>query len=58
MAWGQLLRSDSMVRVGPYLSERAWGTVREDYSDNGDAWSFFHMIMHCPGPTGGTKTAC
>ena len=26
---------------GPYLSERAWGTVREDYSDNGDAWSFF-----------------
>jgi hypothetical protein len=27
--------------VGPYLSERACGTVREDYSDNGDAWSFF-----------------
>jgi hypothetical protein len=27
--------------VGPYLSERAWGTVREDYSENGDAWSFF-----------------
>ena len=26
---------------GPYLSERAWGTVREDYSDNGDAWTFF-----------------
>ena len=26
---------------GPYLSERAWGTVREDYSDSGDAWSFF-----------------
>lgn len=26
---------------GPYLSERAWGTVREDYSDNGDAWAFF-----------------
>jgi hypothetical protein len=26
---------------GPYLSERAWGTVREDYSDNGDAWSSF-----------------
>jgi len=23
---------------GPYLSERAWGTVREDYSANGDAW--------------------
>jgi len=26
---------------GPYLSERAWGTVREDYSPNGDAWDYF-----------------
>ena len=26
---------------GPYLSERQWGTVREDYSDNGDVWSYF-----------------
>jgi hypothetical protein len=26
---------------GPYLSERAWGTVREDYSSDGDAWSYF-----------------
>jgi hypothetical protein len=26
---------------GPYLAERQWGTVREDYSSNGDAWSFF-----------------
>lgn len=26
---------------GPYLSERAWGTVREDYSSNGDAWNYF-----------------
>ncbi|VVM05569.1 hypothetical protein MAMC_00680 [Methylacidimicrobium cyclopophantes] len=26
---------------GPYLSERQWGTVREDYSASGDAWSFF-----------------
>jgi hypothetical protein len=26
---------------GPYLSERAWGTVREDYSAGGDAWEFF-----------------
>ena len=26
---------------GPYLSERQWGTVREDYSDDGDAWSYF-----------------
>src|SRR6478735_8513589 len=26
---------------GPYLSERQWGTVREDYSNNGDAWHYF-----------------
>lgn len=28
-------------RWGPYVSERAWGTVREDYSANGDAWNYF-----------------
>ena len=28
-------------RWGPYLSERAWGTVREDYSAAGQAWEFF-----------------
>ncbi len=28
-------------RWEPYLSERQWGTVREDCSDNGDAWSYF-----------------
>lgn len=26
---------------GPYLSERQWGTVREDYSDDGNAWAYF-----------------
>ena len=26
---------------GPYLSDRQWGTVHEDDSDNGDAWSYF-----------------
>ncbi len=26
---------------GPYLSERQWGTVREDYSEDGDAWGYF-----------------
>ena len=26
---------------GPYLSERQWGTVREDYSADGDAWEYF-----------------
>ena len=28
-------------RWGPYLSERQWGTVREDYSTDGDAWEHF-----------------
>ena len=28
-------------RWGPFLAERAWGTVREDYSANGDAWNYF-----------------
>src|SRR4029077_16814001 len=28
-------------RWGSYLSERQWGTVREDYSANGDAWGYF-----------------
>lgn len=26
---------------GPYLSDRSWGTLREDYSENGDAWNYF-----------------
>ena len=29
------------LKWGPYLSERQWGTVREDYSEGGDAWNFF-----------------
>nr|MBI2905854.1 hypothetical protein [Chloroflexota bacterium] len=28
-------------RWGPYLSERAWGTVREDYREHGSAWEYF-----------------
>lgn len=37
------LNSDPQAwrRWGPYLAERAWGTVREDYSANGDAWNYF-----------------
>ena len=34
-------RSGGWRQWGPYLSERQWGTVREDYSDNGDAWNYF-----------------
>src|SRR5476649_2879595 len=33
-------RATHWKRWGPYLSERAWGTVREDYSENGDAWNY------------------
>jgi len=41
---GRLQEADAGVawrRWGPYLAERAWGTVREDYSADGDAWGWF-----------------
>jgi hypothetical protein len=31
-----------LEKWGLYLAERQWGTVREDYSDNGDAWEFIN----------------
>ena len=34
-------RSAPWRKWGPYLSERQWGTVREDYSPGGDAWNYF-----------------
>src|SRR3977135_329726 len=34
-------RDERWYLWGPYLAERAWGTVREDYSANGDAWNYF-----------------
>jgi hypothetical protein len=34
-------RQKHWKRWGPYLSERAWGTVREDYSEHGGAWDYF-----------------
>src|SRR5580765_2671875 len=34
-------RKEYWKRWGPYLSERQWGTVREDYSANGTAWESF-----------------
>ena len=34
-------REKNWKRWGPYLSERQWGTVREDYSPDGDAWDYF-----------------
>src|SRR5215208_5483884 len=35
------VRASYWKRWGPYLSERAWGTVREDYSADGSAWEYF-----------------
>ncbi|MEO0795983.1 MAG: glucosidase [Verrucomicrobiota bacterium] len=35
------MREKNWKRWGPYLSERQWGTVREDYSESGDAWTYF-----------------
>ncbi len=34
-------QSIAWKKWGPYLSERQWGTVREDYSEAGDAWDYF-----------------
>ena len=34
-------REKNWKRWGPYLSERQWGTVREDYSEHGDCWTYF-----------------
>ena len=34
-------RASHWKRWGPYVSERAWGTVREDYSADGSAWDYF-----------------
>jgi hypothetical protein len=34
-------RTHNWKRWGPYLAERQWGTVREDYSDDGECWDYF-----------------
>ena len=36
-----LHKKNPMEKWGPYLSERQWGTVREDYGEFGDAWNYF-----------------
>jgi hypothetical protein len=35
------LNNSAWKKWGPYLTERQWGTVREDYSEEGDVWNFF-----------------
>ena len=43
--------------IGPYVSERAWGTVREDYSADGQAWQYFpYEHARARAPIGGTRT--
>ena len=34
-------RARNWKRFGPYLAERQWGTVREDYSEGGEVWTYF-----------------
>ena len=34
-------REKNWQRWGPYLAERQWGTVREDYSPDGESWGYF-----------------
>src|SRR5438552_9795098 len=37
----QRLKDSHWKKWGPYLGERQWGTVREDYSEHGEAWDYF-----------------
>ena len=40
--------ANPLAQWGPYLSERQWGTVREDYSHDGNAWQYFPFDhAHC-----------
>ena len=48
-------RKSHWKRWGPYVAERAWGTVREDYSANGDAWAFVSHDAARSRRTVGTK---
>ena len=39
--WSGIQNREHWARWGPYLAERAWANPREDYSPDGDAWSYF-----------------
>ena len=45
----------SWRKWGPYLSERQWGTVREDYSSGGDAWDISATIRRDRAPIAGAR---
>src|SRR4051794_32834476 len=44
-------------RWGPYVAARAWGTVREDYSADGESWVRSRTTTPGRGPTAGPRTA-
>ena len=44
-------------RWGPYVSDRSWGTVREDYSHDGDAWGYLPHDLARARRTAGARTA-
>ena len=51
-----LLSAGEWYRWGPYVSERQWGTVREDYSADGNAWDYLPHDRRGRGLTGGGRT--
>jgi hypothetical protein len=50
-----LKKTNFWKRWGSYLSDRQWGTVREDYSADGTAWKYFPMTRPAPVPIAGEK---
>ena len=52
-------REQNWKRWGPYLAERQWGTVREDYSPDGDVLGLLlRTTTRAAAPTAGARTAC
>ena len=51
-----LKQSSPWYTWGPYVSERQWGTVREDYSEDGDGWNYLPHEQARSRPTGGVRT--
>ena len=50
-------RVENWRRWGPFVSERQWGTVREDYSPYGTAWDYFSHDQAAAAPIAGARTA-
>ncbi len=52
-----LRQAGDWYRWGPYVSERQWGTVREDYSPDGEAWDYLPHDHARSRASGGAKMA-